>query len=140
MAPANAPVGSLSARPVATAYRKTCPMVARSRFAELPLSAQLDGTKNGKYVGRANLFYRPRPEDRICKAEQPFRLGKGVLRLAFSPLLFEQFGGDGFERVRGGVGLIDLCLFFDSDGSRPVAKSRFASWRAMRASFNPTAG
>ena len=33
IAPANAPVGSASARPVATAYRNTWPIVARSRFA-----------------------------------------------------------------------------------------------------------
>ena len=32
-----------------------------------------------------------------------------------------------------------IC-FFASDGSRPAASSRFASWRAARASFNPMMG
>src|SRR5208282_5438193 len=125
-APAKAPVGSLSARPVATAYRKTCPIVARSRFAvsSLPRDSTVRRTEriSGAVISLIGRLLR------VGEAKLKSHSALPTVTSALPPRRFLSTNSSAMAAnvFSAALAFSILACFLASDGSTP-----FSSWRLL---------
>ena len=110
--PLRAVVGSRSSRPVATAYRNTCPQIWRKRCG-LNLVLGLQTPKHCQHLGGADAVDRSPPQPREgVSLQRPLGLRSSTGRKI--PAVFQPLQRDGFKTIINGklrFELLKLLLF-----------------------------